>query len=82
MLTLEKLLLELSLGDLDLNSLVDLLLVSALVVGIVLDGGGEEGVDKGRLSKAGLASDLCFQSAIFQAQLPPDTMAQGRGAVP
>lgn len=56
--TLEELLLELSLGDLDLDSLVHLLMVSSLVIGIVLDGGGEEGVDEGGLSKARLASNL------------------------
>lgn len=56
--TLEELLLELSLGDLDLDGLVDLLLVTALVVGIVLDGGREQGVDEGGLSKARLASNL------------------------
>jgi hypothetical protein len=32
--------------------------VSSLVVGIVLDGGGEEGVDEGSLSEARLASNL------------------------
>ena len=37
--TLEELLLELGLGDLNLDSLVHLLVVSSLVVGIVLDGG-------------------------------------------
>lgn len=37
--TLEEFLLQLRLGDLDLNSLVDLLGVSSLVVCIVLDGG-------------------------------------------
>lgn len=61
--TLEKLLLELGLGDLDFDSLVDLLLVAALVVGIVLDGGGEEGVDEGRLAQAGLASNLTSVSS-------------------
>jgi hypothetical protein len=54
---LEELLLELSLGDLDFDGLVNLLLMTALVVGIVLDGGREKGVDEGRLSKAGLASN-------------------------
>jgi hypothetical protein len=48
--TFEKLLLQLSLGDLNLDSPVNLLLVTALVVGVVLDGGGEQGVDEGRLS--------------------------------
>jgi hypothetical protein len=56
--TLEELLLELSLGDLDLDCLVHLLVVSSLVVGVVLDGCGEEGVDEGCLSKTGLASNL------------------------
>lgn len=56
--TLEELLLQLGLGDLDLDGLVDLLLVAALVVGVVLDRGGEEGVDKGGLSESRLASNL------------------------
>lgn len=56
--TLEELLLQLSLCDLNLDGLVDLLLVSSLVVGVVLDCGGEEGVDEGGLSQAGLASNL------------------------
>jgi hypothetical protein len=57
-LTLEELLLKLSLCDLNLDSLVDLLVVAALVVGVVLDGGGEEGVDECSLSETRLASDL------------------------
>jgi hypothetical protein len=32
--------------------------VSALVIGVVLDGGGEEGVDEGGLAQARLASNL------------------------
>jgi hypothetical protein len=56
--TLEELLLELGLGDLNLDRLVHLLVVSSLVVGIVLNGGGEEGVDEGGLSETGLASNL------------------------
>jgi hypothetical protein len=47
-----------TLGDLNLDSLVHLLVVSSLVVGIVLDGGGEEGVDEGSLSETRLASNL------------------------
>jgi hypothetical protein len=39
--TLEELLLQLGLGNLNLNSLVHLLCVSALVIGIVLDCGRE-----------------------------------------
>jgi hypothetical protein len=58
MLTLEELLLQLSLCDLDFHGLVYLLVVAALVVGVVLNGGGEEGVDEGRLSKARFASNL------------------------
>lgn len=58
MRTFEELLLELSLGDLNLNRLVHLLMVSSLVVGIVLDGGGEEGIDEGSLSETRLASNL------------------------
>jgi hypothetical protein len=56
--TLEELLLELGLGDLNLDRLVHLLVVSSLVVGIVLDGGGEERVDEGCLSETRLASNL------------------------
>ena len=59
--TLEELLLKLCLCDLDFDSLVHLLHVAALVVGIVLDGGGEEGVDEGGLSKARFTSNLCCQ---------------------
>ncbi len=58
MRTLEELLLQLGLGDLDLDRLVDLLLVAALVVGVVLDGGGEQRVDEGRLAQPGLARNL------------------------
>lgn len=57
-LTLEELLLKLGLGNLDLDRLVDLLLVSALVIGIVLDGGRKEGVDEGGLSEARFTGDL------------------------
>lgn len=55
---LEELLLELSLCDFDFDSLVHLLVVSSLVVGVILDGGGEEGVDEGGLSEARLAGNL------------------------
>lgn len=48
--TFEELLFQLSLGDLDLDRLVDLLCMSLFVIGVVLDGRGEEGVDKGGLS--------------------------------
>lgn len=56
--TFEEFLLELGLCDLNLDSFVDLLVVAALVVGVVLDSGGEEGVDEGGLSKTRLASNL------------------------
>lgn len=60
--TLEELLLELSLCDFDLDGLVDLLLVAPLMVGIVLDGRGEQRVDEGGLAEAGLASNLYIHS--------------------
>jgi len=44
-----------------------LLVVSALVVGVVLDGGGEEGVDEGGLSEARFASNLCNVNACILA---------------
>lgn len=52
LITLEELLLELGLCDLNLHGLVNLLRVSALVVCVVLDRRGEEGVDECRLSKS------------------------------
>ena len=56
--TLEELLLELGLGNLNLNSLVNLLCVTALVIGIVLDGGREKSVDECGLSESRLSSNL------------------------
>lgn len=56
--TLEEFLLQLGLGNFDLDGLVDLLLVTALVVGIVLDGSREKSVDESSLAKARLASNL------------------------
>lgn len=56
--TLEELLLQLGLCDLNLDCLVHLLMVSSLVIGIVFDGGGEERVDEGRLAEARLSRDL------------------------
>ena len=64
-LTLEELLLELGLGDLNLDRLVDLLLVPALVIGVVLDGRGEEGVDEGRLAQTRLASNLAAETCVL-----------------
>lgn len=54
---LEELLFQLCLGDLDLDGLVHLLSMTAAMVGVVLDGRAEEGVDEGGLSEAGLACD-------------------------
>jgi hypothetical protein len=48
--TFEEFLFQLRFCNLNLNSLVHLLCVSALVVCIVLDRGGKECVDKGCLS--------------------------------
>lgn len=56
--TLEELLLKFSLGNLNLDRLVNLLGMAPLVVCIVFDGGREEGVDEGGLSQARLASNL------------------------
>jgi hypothetical protein len=56
--TFEELLLKLSLCDFNLDGFVDLLVVAFLVVGVVLDSGGEEGVDEGSLSETRLASNL------------------------
>ena len=39
-------------------------MVSSLVVGVVLDRGGEEGVDEGRLSQARLSSNLGSLDAV------------------
>ena len=66
MRTLEELFLQLSLGDLDFDRLVDLLLVPALVIGVVLDGGGEERVDEGGLAQSRLASDLLSSQNTLQ----------------
>jgi hypothetical protein len=63
--TLEEFLLELSLGDLNLDRLIHLLVVSSLVVGIVLDGGGKECVDESRLSEPRLSGNL-RQSAMIR----------------
>jgi hypothetical protein len=60
--TLEELFLQLGLCDFNLDSLVDLLVVATLVVGIVLDGGRKEGVDKGSLAQAGFTSNLILMS--------------------
>lgn len=65
--TLEELFLQLSLCDFDLNCLVNLLGMSALVIGVVLDGGGEESIDEGRLSEARFTSNLGRVSYATQA---------------
>ena len=57
-LTFEKLLLKLCLGDFDLHRSVDLLLMTALVVGVVLDGGREQSVDERGFSQSRLSSNL------------------------
>lgn len=66
-LTLEELLFKLCFRDLDLYRLVYLLVVTALVVGVVLDGGGKERIDEGGLPKPGLASNLGFVSLGLKA---------------
>lgn len=61
--TFEELLLQLSLGDLDLDGLINLLGVALLVVGIVLDGGREQSVDECGLSQSRLSSNLWMSVA-------------------
>ena len=51
-LTFEELLLKLGLCDLDLNSLVDLLRVTAFVIRVVLNSSRKESIDECRLSQA------------------------------
>lgn len=58
MYTFEESLLELSLCDLDLNGLVDLLSVSAFMVCIVLDRGREKSVDECGFAQSRLSSNL------------------------
>ena len=63
---LEKLLFQFSLGDFDLDGLVDLLGVTSAMVGIVFDGSAEEGVDEGGLAETGFAGDHdCEGGATF-----------------
>jgi hypothetical protein len=56
--TFEELLLQLSLGDLNLHGFVDLLRMPALVVGIVLDGRREQSVDERRLAQTRFSRNL------------------------
>lgn len=42
--------------------------MSALVIGVVLDGGREEGVDEGGLAQARLASNLTIQVGVLVTQ--------------
>lgn len=70
MYTLEELLFQLCLCDLDLDGLVHLLHVAALVVGVVFDGGGEERVDEGGLSEARFTSNLgCQKSSELSSRI-------------
>lgn len=79
MRTLEELLLELGLCDLNLDCLVHLLVVSSLVVGVVLDGGGEERVDEGRLAEARLAGDLFLLATARCTARVKDAYHDGEG---
>lgn len=49
--TLEELLFQLGLGDLDLHSLINLLCMTTPVVGVILDGRGEESINESGFSK-------------------------------
>ena len=57
-LTFEEFLFQLGLGDFDLDGAVNLLLVTALVVGVVLDRGREQSVDESRFAQSRLSSNL------------------------
>jgi hypothetical protein len=63
-ITLEEFLLQLGLGYLNLNGLVNLFLVAFLVIGVILNGGREECVDEGRLSQARFTSNLMGGSRV------------------
>jgi hypothetical protein len=67
--TFEELLLQLGLGDLDLDGAVNLLLVAALVIGIVFDGGREQGVDEGSLSQSRLSGNLQTGSLVLKLNI-------------
>lgn len=54
---LEKFLLQFGLGDLNFDRLVNLLGMAAAVIGVILNGCGEEGVDERRLAQPRLTSD-------------------------
>lgn len=82
MRTLEELLLQLGLGDLDLDRLVNLLLVPALMVRVVLDGGGEERVDEGRLAQPGLARNLTGGQQELQPRETSHPDHDGEGGTP
>lgn len=58
MCTFEEFLLQLCLCDLDFDSLIDLLGVSLLVVGVVLNRGREKCVDERSLSQTRLTGNL------------------------
>ena len=58
MYTFEELLFQFSLGDLNLYGFVNLFRMTALVIGVILDGCREEGVDEGGLSKPRFTSNL------------------------
>lgn len=59
--------------------------MTALVVGVVLDGGREQGVDKGGLSQAGFTSDLYVLMSILApsiARYPESTNHDSEGRTP
>jgi len=62
--TFEELLFQLCLCDLNLDGLIHLLGMSALVIGVVLDGGREKGVDEGRLSKSRFTGNLKLSTSV------------------
>lgn len=76
MLTLEELFLKLGLSDLDLDGLVNLLLVAALVIGIVLYGGGEKRVDESGLAQARFTSYLEKEAGVSDMALASNVLRE------
>jgi hypothetical protein len=57
-LTFEELFFQFCLCDLNLDRFVNLLIMTALVVGVILDSGREKGVDERSFAQPRLASNL------------------------
>ena len=78
--TLEELLLQFSLCDLNLNGLVNLLSMASAVVGVVLDRGGEKSVDESGLSEAGFTSNLLYHISALSVLYHDKTYHDGESS--